>query len=249
MTGHYVASRSGPDGWEMVQAADAERDQSYFLFATTQEQLNFLRFPLGGLRKSETRRLATELALPVASKPDSQDICFAPSGNYAEVIRKLRPESAAPGEIVHADGRVLGSHDGVVNFTIGQRKGLGVAVGEPLFVLRIDAVARRVVVGPRELLRTDVPQIARRKLDWLRNLGSRRRNGPLFPCKSAFDAAAKASQVFARQWRRNRRAARERIWRGKRASLRFLRAWPGRIPHLGRRLYRGGRALSHGKRR
>jgi tRNA-specific 2-thiouridylase len=165
VTGHYIASRSGPEGWQMLQAADAERDQSYFLFATTQEQLNFLRFPLGSLRKSETRRLAAELALPVASKPDSQDICFAPSGNYAEVIRKLRPESATPGEIVHADGRVLGSHDGVVNFTVGQRKGLGVAVGEPLFVLRIDAASRRVIVGPRELLRT--ARLRLRDVNWI----------------------------------------------------------------------------------
>ncbi len=154
VTGHYVRSRQGPAGWEMLQALSAERDQSYFLFATTQEQLNFLRFPLGGLHKSETRALAASLGLPVAAKPDSQDICFVPTGDYASVIRKLRPESAGPGEIVHADGTVLGTHAGIVNFTIGQRKGLGVAVGEPVFVIRIDPASRRVIVGPRELLKT-----------------------------------------------------------------------------------------------
>jgi tRNA-uridine 2-sulfurtransferase len=165
VTGHYVRSCPGPEGWEMLQAADAGRDQSYFLFGTTQEQLNFLRFPLGSLVKSGTRMLAAEFGLPVASKPDSQDICFAPSGDYAEVIRKLRPESSAPGEIVHADGRVLGTHDGIVNFTVGQRKGLGVAVGEPLFVLRIDAAARRVIVGPREMLRTT--KLTLKDVNWI----------------------------------------------------------------------------------
>ena len=165
VTGHYVRSRQGPAGWEMLQALSAERDQSYFLFATTQEQLNFLRFPLGGLHKSETRALAAGLGLPVAAKPDSQDICFVPMGDYASVIRKLRPESAGPGEIVHADGTVLGTHAGIVNFTIGQRKGLGVAAGEPLFVIRIDPVSRRVTVGPRELLRT--ARIRMRDVNWI----------------------------------------------------------------------------------
>jgi tRNA-specific 2-thiouridylase len=165
VTGHYVQSRQGPAGWEMLQAVSADRDQSYFLFATTQEQLNFLRFPLGSLRKSQTRALAARLGLPVASKPDSQDICFAPTGDYAEVIRKLRPESAEPGEIVHADGTVLGTHPGIVNFTVGQRKGLGIAVGEPLFVIRIEPSSRRVVVGPRELLRT--ARIALREVNWI----------------------------------------------------------------------------------
>jgi len=165
VTGHYVQSRQGPAGWEMLQAVSADRDQSYFLFATTQEQLNFLRFPLGSLHKSQTRALAARLGLPVASKPDSQDICFAPTGDYASVIRKLRPESAEPGEIVHADGTVLGTHPGIVNFTVGQRKGLGIAVGEPLFVIRIEPSSRRVVVGPRELLRT--ARIALREVNWI----------------------------------------------------------------------------------
>ena len=165
VTGHYVRSRQGPEGWEMLQALSAERDQSYFLFATAQEQLNFLRFPLGALHKSETRALAAGLGLPVAAKPDSQDICFVPTGDYASVIRKLRPESAEPGEIVHADGTVLGTHAGIVNFTIGQRKGLGVAVGEPLFVIRIDPASRRVIVGPRELLKT--AKLRLRDVNWI----------------------------------------------------------------------------------
>ena len=165
VTGHYVRSRPGPQGWEMVQAASAARDQSYFLFATTQEQLDFLRFPLGGLDKSETRLLAAGLGLPVADKPDSQDICFVPNGDYASVIRKLRPESGEPGEIVHTDGTVLGTHAGIVNFTIGQRKGLGIATGEQLFVVRIEPGSRRVIVGPREMLRT--ARLRLREVNWI----------------------------------------------------------------------------------
>jgi tRNA-uridine 2-sulfurtransferase len=164
-TGHYVRSIQGPEGWEMYQAESAARDQSYFLFATTQEQLNFLRFPLGSLQKSETRSLAAGFGLPVAEKPDSQDICFAPTGDYAGVIRKLRPEGEEPGEIVHADGTVLGSHCGIVNFTVGQRKGLGIATGEPLFVIRIEPASRRVVVGPREMLR--ISRIGLRDVNWI----------------------------------------------------------------------------------
>jgi tRNA-specific 2-thiouridylase len=165
VTGHYVQSRQGPTGWEMLQALSPERDQSYFLFATTQDQLEFLRFPLGGLHKSETRALAASLGLTVAAKPDSQDICFVPAGDYASVIRKLRPESGEPGEIVHADGTVLGTHAGIVSFTVGQRKGLGVAIGEPLFVIRIEPASRRVVVGPRDMLRT--AKIALREVNWI----------------------------------------------------------------------------------
>jgi tRNA-uridine 2-sulfurtransferase len=183
VTGHYVQSRPGTEGWELLQAADAGRDQSYFLFATTQEQLDFLRFPLGSLKKSETRALAASLALPVAAKPDSQDICFAPAGDYASIIRKLRPESNEPGEIVHADGRVLGTHEGIVNFTVGQRKGLGIAAGEPLFVIRIEASSRRVVVGPRELLLTW--RLRLRDVNWLGG-------GPLF------DAVAHERGFFAK---------------------------------------------------
>lgn len=153
-TGHYVQSRPGADGRRvLMRAADTARDQSYFLYATTQAQLDFLRFPLGGLAsKTETRALAERFGLDVADKPDSQDICFVPEGRYAELVRKLRPDAAEPGEIMHVDGRVLGRHDGIINFTIGQRKGLGVSAGEPLYVVRIDAEGRRVIVGPREAL-------------------------------------------------------------------------------------------------
>ena len=165
VTGHYVRSQAGLEGWEMLQAADAERDQSYFLFATTQDQINFLRFPLGSMTKGETRALAAALGLPVASKPDSQDICFAPTGDYASVIRKLKPESDEPGEIVHVDGRVLGTHRGIINFTVGQRKGLGIATGDPLFVIRIEPSSRRVIVGPRDLLR--VSRLSLRDVNWI----------------------------------------------------------------------------------
>ena len=151
-TGHYVRRVMGPDGPELHRAADAARDQSYFLFATTREQLDFLRFPLGGLVKDETRAIARRLALPVAAKPDSQDICFVPTGDYAAVVQRLRPGAAEPGDVVDVAGRVLGRHNGVVHFTVGQRKGLGIASEEPLYVLRLEPERRRVVVGPRTAL-------------------------------------------------------------------------------------------------
>ena len=151
-TGHYVRRVMGPAGPEMHRAADVARDQSYFLFATTRAQLDFLRFPLGDLGKDETRSIARRLALPVAAKPDSQDICFVPTGDYAAVVQKLKPGAAEPGEIVDLAGRVLGRHDGVIHFTVGQRKGLGVAGDEPLYVLRLEPERRRVVVGPRAAL-------------------------------------------------------------------------------------------------
>ena len=164
-TGHYVRRTNGAAGPELRRAADPARDQSYFLFATTRTQLEFLRFPLGGLPKDETRDVARRFGLKVAEKPDSQDICFVPSGSYARVIEKLRPGAAEPGEIVHVDGTVLGSHDGVVHFTIGQRRGLGVGMGEPLYVVRLEPESRRVVVGPREALaRTEVRL---RGVNWL----------------------------------------------------------------------------------
>ena len=153
-TGHYVRRELGADGAELHRAADANRDQSYFLFATTADQLDYLRFPLGGMPKPAVRAAAAELGLAVADKPDSQDICFVPEGRYTTVIDRLRPHGAEPGEIVHMDGRVLGRHEGVTRYTIGQRRGLNVAVGDPLFVVRIDAQARQVVVGPREALLT-----------------------------------------------------------------------------------------------
>ena len=153
-TGHYVRREMGPAGPQLRRAADPARDQSYYLFATTAEQLDYLRFPLGSLPKSEVRRAAAELGLAIAEKPDSQDICFVPEGRYTTVIDRLRPHGAEPGDIVHLDGRVLGRHEGVTRYTIGQRRGLHVAVGDPLFVVKIDADSRRVIVGPREALLT-----------------------------------------------------------------------------------------------
>ncbi|MGH6865751.1 MAG: tRNA 2-thiouridine(34) synthase MnmA [Methyloceanibacter sp.] len=164
-TGHYVKSKPGANGWELHCAHDKDRDQSYFLFATTREQLEFLRFPLGDRDKDETRRLAREFALAVAEKSDSQDICFVPTGRYTQVIERLRPGAAESGEIVHVDGRVLGRHGGIINYTIGQRKGIGVAAQEPLYVVKLDASRREVVVGPRELLRTR--GISLRDVNWL----------------------------------------------------------------------------------
>jgi tRNA-specific 2-thiouridylase len=164
-TGHYVQRIPGLDGPELHRGADPDRDQSYFLFTTTPQQLDYLRFPLGHLPKVQTRALAQEFGLAVADKPDSQDICFVPSGRYSDVVAKLRPGAIEPGDIVHVDGRVLGRHDGVIHFTVGQRRGLGVATGEPLFVVRLDAAAKRVVVGPREALAVSV--ITMRDINWL----------------------------------------------------------------------------------
>ena len=152
VTGHYIASQRGPDGWEMHRPVDLARDQSYFLFSTTQEQLDFLRFPLAGLTKDEIREYAELLGLVVTDKPDSQDICFVPNGDYAGVIKRLRPDCSLPGDILHMDGTLLGQHQGVLHYTVGQRRGLGVATGNPLYVVSIDADARHVIVGPKEAL-------------------------------------------------------------------------------------------------
>ncbi|PRY95100.1 tRNA (5-methylaminomethyl-2-thiouridylate)-methyltransferase [Hasllibacter halocynthiae] len=166
-TGHYIRRLDGPGGPELHMAADPVRDQSYFLFSTTREQLAFLRFPLGGLAtKAQTRALAARFGLPVADKPDSQDICFVPDGDYAAVIEKLRPGAAQPGDVVHADGRVLGTHDGVIRYTIGQRRGLGLGgLAEPLYVVKLDAEARQVVVGPKEMLATRTVPL--KEVNWL----------------------------------------------------------------------------------
>ena len=164
-TGHYARRVDGLSGPELHRAADETRDQSYFLFATTRDQLDYLRFPLGALPKSETRRIAAELALSVADKPDSQDICFVPDGRYTKIVERLRPGAAEPGEIVDLQGRVLGRHQGVIHFTVGQRKGLGVAAAEPLFVVRLDAKARRVIVGPRAALRSHAVRMS--DVNWL----------------------------------------------------------------------------------
>lgn len=165
-TGHYVQTRLLEDGRrQLFRPVDSDRDQTYFLFATTQQQLDFLRFPLGGLSKPAVRELAREFGLEIAEKHDSQDICFVPQGKYADIIRKMHPEALAQGEIVHLDGRVLGTHEGIVNYTIGQRKGLGVAAGEPLYVVKLDHRAGRVIVGPREALKTHTVRL--RDVNWL----------------------------------------------------------------------------------
>ncbi len=171
-TGHYISSRDdGEGGRALFRARDAARDQSYFLFATTAEQLRMLRFPLGDYPKTEVRELARRYGLEVADKPDSQDICFVPSGHYTDVVEKLAPNAIIPGEIVHIDGRILGRHAGVINFTVGQRRGLGLGAAqagqasEPLFVVRIDAGKAQVVVGPREALETRL--VALREVNWI----------------------------------------------------------------------------------
>ncbi len=169
-TGHYVRRVEGERGAEMHMAADERKDQSYFLFATTRDQLEFLRFPLGDMRKADTRALAARYGLPVAEKPDSQDICFVPDGDYAAVVSRLRPSAAQAGDIVDETGKVLGRHDGTINFTIGQRRGLNVGfrAGEanaPLYVVRIEPDSRRVVVGNRDALAASVVRL--RDVNWL----------------------------------------------------------------------------------
>jgi tRNA-specific 2-thiouridylase len=165
-TGHYVASRALPGGGRaLFRAREEERDQSYFLFGTTREQLDLLRFPLGDNSKAETRALARRFGLAVADKHDSQDICFVPTGRYTDLIERLKPGAAAAGDIVDLDGKVLGQHDGIIHFTVGQRRGLKVATGSPLYVVQLDAAARRVVVGPREALTTH--RIRLRDVNWI----------------------------------------------------------------------------------
>ncbi|WP_108482113.1 tRNA 2-thiouridine(34) synthase MnmA [Oceaniglobus ichthyenteri] len=166
-TGHYIQRKMGPQKAELHAAADAARDQSYFLFSTTQDQLNFLRFPLGHLpSKDDTRALAAKYGLSVADKPDSQDICFVPNGNYAAVIEKLRPGAADPGRIVDVDGTDLGEHRGVIHYTIGQRRGLGIGgLEDPLYVVRLDVDRKEVVVGPKSMLSTRIVPL--REINWL----------------------------------------------------------------------------------
>jgi len=166
-TGHYIQRKMGPNGPELHSAADASRDQSYFLFSTTREQLDYLRFPLGHLpSKDATRALAAEYGLAVADKPDSQDICFVPNGDYASVIEKLRPGAAEPGDIVDPDGNVLAQHEGVIHYTIGQRRGLGIGgLSEPLYVVKLDVDTKQVVVGPKSMLATRVVPV--REINWL----------------------------------------------------------------------------------
>jgi len=165
-TGHYIASRALPGGGRaLYRAKEEERDQSYFLFGTTREQLDILRFPLGDRTKPEVRELAREFGLAIADKHDSQDICFVPSGHYADIIERLKPGAAEAGDIVDLDGKVLGAHNGIIHYTVGQRRGLGLATGSPLYVVRLDAEQRRVVVGPREALR--MSRISLRDVNWI----------------------------------------------------------------------------------
>ena len=164
-TGHYARRVAGPDGPELHRARDLARDQSYFLFATTRAQLDFLRFPLGELAKEETRALARRFGLSVADKPDSQDICFVSQGSYARLVERLRPEAGEPGDIVDRAGQVLGRHRGIGHYTVGQRKGLGIADAEPLYVLRIEPERRRIVVGPRAAL--GETRLTLGKVNWL----------------------------------------------------------------------------------
>ena len=164
-TGHYVQRTVGLNVPQLHRAVDPARDQSYFLFATTRDQLDFVRFPLGGLPKPVVRQVAAELGLAVADKPDSQDICFVPEGRYTTVIDRLRPQGALPGDIVHVDGRVLGRHEGITRYTVGQRRGLNIAVGDPLFVVRLKADTREVIVGPREALLTRA--LSLKEINWL----------------------------------------------------------------------------------
>jgi tRNA-uridine 2-sulfurtransferase len=164
-TGHYIRSQQNGAHRMLQRPVDANRDQSYFLFATTQEQIDYLRFPLGGLGKPQVRKIAEEMGLVVADKQDSQDICFVPQGKYSDVIAKLRPSAAEAGDIVHMDGRVLGRHEGILHYTIGQRRGIGVATGEPIYVVHLDAARARVIVGPREALETH--NVVLRDMNWL----------------------------------------------------------------------------------
>ena len=202
-TGHYVRRVVGAHGSELHQAADPARDQSYFLFATTAAQLDFLRFPLGDLPKDETRALARRFGLAVAEKPDSQDICFVPQGRYAQLVERLRPEAATPGEIVHVDGTVLGAHDGIIRFTVGQRRGLGVGTGEPLYVVRLEPEARRVVVGPKTALATQ--RIRLSGVNWLGEVpaggieAAVKLRSASAPVPATITPAAGAAEVFLHQ--------------------------------------------------
>ena len=222
-TGHYVRRVLGEAGPELHRGADPARDQSYFLFGTTHEQLDFLRFPLGHLPKSETRALAERFDLPVAEKPDSQDICFVPNGDYASVVQKLRPEAIEAGDIVDLQGRVVGRHDGIVRFTVGQRRGLALGGrdgtdNDPLYVVRLEPETRRVVVGPRAALGRS--EIALYDVNWI-GPEDRRRAARAGPRAVKPGAEAGRDRAFRRRCRRALRRARDR--RLARPGLRDLR--------------------------
>jgi tRNA-specific 2-thiouridylase len=171
-TGHYVRRMMGPNGPQLHRAIDPARDQSYFLFATTKQQLDFLRFPLGGLEKPVVREIAREVGLGVAAKPDSQDICFVPDGDYASLVRKLRPDADDQGEIVHINGEVLGAHKGLIHYTVGQRRGLEIGgQAEPLYVIGLDAPKKQVIVGPRRALAVSAARLG--EANWLADVDAR----------------------------------------------------------------------------
>jgi tRNA-uridine 2-sulfurtransferase len=228
-TGHCVR-RTGEGGdIQLHRAADPARDQSYFLFATTRAQLNFLRFPLGDLPKAQTRAVAQRFALPVAAKPDSQDICFVPEGRYRRIVERLRPEAASPGEIVDQSGRVLGRHDGIAGFTVGQRRGLGVAAGGRRYVLRLEPEAGRVVVGPRAALGCTVAEVA--EVNWLDD-------APLPAQGLDLELRCRATQPLV--------AARVVPQGGARARVRFAQPQIGVAPGQACVFYRGTRLLGGG---
>jgi tRNA-uridine 2-sulfurtransferase len=228
-TGHYVRRTGEGRAVQLHRAADPARDQSYFLFATTPEQLGFLRFPLGDLPKARTREVAQHFALPVADKPDSQDICFVPEGRYRRIVERLRPEAARPGEIVDQGGQVLGRHDGIAGFTVGQRRGLGLAGGEPRFVLRLEPERRRVVVGPRAALGCTRAEVA--DVNWLDD-------APLPAAGLELEVRHRATQPLI--------AARVVPDGGGRAEIRFAQPQVGVAPGQACVFYRGTRLLGGG---
>ncbi len=227
-TGHYARRVKGPNGAELHRGLDPARDQSYFLFATTRDQLDFLRFPLGALPKSEVRRLAQSYGLKVADKPDSQDICFVPTGGYAAVVEKLRPDAARPGRIVDLAGRTLGEHRGIVHYTIGQRKGLGIAHPEPLYVVALDAAEARVVVGPKEALARD--RVFVDEMNWLVPVG--------FDEVIAAEVKLRSAQPTA--------SARVSVLSGGRARVDLDGALLGVAPGQACVIYQGDRVLGGG---
>ena len=225
-TGHYARRVLGPHGPELHRAADTAKDQSYFLFATTAAQLAFLRFPLGGLAKAEVRAQAARLGLPVAGKPDSQDLCFVPRGHYSELVARLQPAAAEAGEIVHVDGRVLGRHRGTGRYTVGQRRGLGVADGERLYVVGIEPDRHRVVVGPRQS--GLIGEVALAETNWLAAVAP----GTPLELRHRYNEPGVPGQVVALD--------------DGRARLRFAQPQPGVAPGQACVGYRGGRLIGGG---
>lgn len=228
-TGHYARRVVGANGPELHRAADESRDQSYFLFATTPSQIEDLRFPLGGWSKNETREAAGRLGLAVSEKPDSQDICFVPNGSYVQMIERLRPGAAEPGDIVGLDGTVLGRHDGVVHYTVGQRRRLGIGGGDPLYVVRLDPAAQRVIVGPKEALL--IERFTMREVNWI---GPRPEPGMVH----SVEVKVRSAQTCV--------GAQVRCLEGGRAEVVFDVAEAGVAPGQASVMYHGDRVLGGG---